>query len=128
MTDKTYKEQKKRVQKCVDKWFKTLGLGWYEVDIVWSRTIDTTSPDCVGRATTSWQYRQAEVVFFLPNVENLSNEKIESIVVHEFTHILTSAISIYIPEGHEQNNEYATECVARALEWAREAGANDAKI
>lgn len=125
MTDKEYREQMKRVQKYIDKWFNTLGLGWYEVDLHWSRVDDDEEKDTAAKTTWRWQYRTAAITFYLPTIAELSDDKLENAVVHEFAHILTGSMVQNQPDDNSQLMEYGTETVARALIWAREAGKKD---
>lgn len=125
MTDKEYREQKKRVQKYIDKWFNTLGLGWYRVDINWDRAKSEDAPDEAAITSCQWQYRTASITYRLPVIAELDDDKLENVVVHEFAHILTGAMVQNAPESNDQLKEYGTECVTRALIWAREAGRKD---
>lgn len=125
MTDKEYREQKKRVQKFIKKWYDTLGLGWYRVDLIWDRARSEESPDEAAITHWSWQYRTASITFRMPVIEELNDEKLENVVVHEFAHILTGSMVQNQPEENKQLAEYGTETVARALIWAREAGGKD---
>jgi hypothetical protein len=123
VTDTEFDKQKKRVKKYVDKWFSTLGLGWYEVDFEWSREFDG---ETAGRCVSSWQYRSATITFFLPKLAQHDDETIERCVVHEMSHILLSSLAQNQNEDSsglaDQINEYATESVTNALLWSRMAG------
>lgn len=125
MTDKEYKEQKKRVKKYFDKWHDTLGLGWYQTDINWSRTDDEDQKDTAAPTTWRWQYRSASIAFFLPVLQTLNDDKLEGVIVHEFAHILTGSMVQNAPDDNDQLSEYGVETVARAIIWAREAGKKD---
>lgn len=125
MTDKEYREQKKRVQKFIDKWHKTLGMGWYRIDLEWDRARAEDYPNEAAITEWQWQYRTASITFRLPEIALLNDEKLENVVVHEFAHILTGAMVQNQPDENRQLMEYSTENVARALIWAREAGKKD---
>lgn len=126
MTDKEYREQKKRVKKYIDKWFKTLGLGWFSVDMEWSRERDG---ETAARTLSSWQYKNATITWFLPLLAQHDDDTVERTVVHEFCHILLSALAQNQSDSNEglanQINEYTTEVVASAMIWARMAGWED---
>lgn len=122
MNDEEFEKQKSRVQTYFDKWFKPLGMGWFEVDVDWLRSPDEDLPNAAATTTFQWQYRQAGIKFFLPIIATLSDDKLEGVVVHEFAHILTSSMSQNAPEEYDQQMEFGTETVARALIWARKAG------
>lgn len=128
MTDKEYAKQKARVKKYIDKWFKTLGMGWFEIDFVWSREYDG---ETAGRTVSSWQYRSASITFMLPKIAEQDDETIERVVVHEMAHVLLSALAQNQNEDQgglgDQINEYTTETVTNALIWSRTAGADDQK-
>lgn len=126
MTDKEYREQKARIQKLIDKWFKAMGLGWFHVDMVWCRERNKDSPDTSAITTTSWQYRNADIQWFLPVIADSDDDFLEGIVVHEFTHILLAPLLMVDKQDDlPLQHEYATECVARAIQWVREAGQKD---
>lgn len=127
MTDKEHEIIKARIQKLIDKWYHTLGLGWYRTDMVWARDHDEEKRDTAARTKWSWQYRTAEITWFLPVCMNQNDEELERIVVHEFAHILTGSMAQNAPDTDEysQMMEYGTETVARSLMWARNAGRDD---
>lgn len=125
MTDKEYEEQKKRVKRYIDKWYDTLGLGWWRVEMIWDRAKNEDMPDEAAVTRWQWQYRTASVTWRLPILAELDDEKLEGTVVHEFAHILTGAMVQNAPEENTQLMEYGTESVARALIWARLAGQKD---
>lgn len=126
MTDKEYREQKKRVQKYIDKWFKVMGLGWFRVDMEWSREPDGETG---ARTYSQWQYRSATITWFLPHLAKYDDDVVEHTVIHEFCHVLLSPLAqTQQDDGNgsgNQINEYATETVASAMEWVREAGRKD---
>lgn len=129
MNDKEYAQQKKRVQRLIDKWFKPLGLEWFVVTMDWERERDRDNPDTAAKTTTHWQYRQAWIKWFVPALVDNDDDFLEGIVVHEFTHILLSPLCLIDREEDlPLQHEYATECVARAIQWARKAGQDDKKV
>ena len=82
----------------------------------------------VGRAISSWQYRHATITWFMPAVVDNDDDYLEGIVVHEFTHVLISPLLLVNGEDDlPLQHVYATECVARAIRWAREAGEKSTK-
>jgi hypothetical protein len=128
MTDKEYDKQKARVQKLINRWFETMGLGWFHVDMVWNRERDYKVHTTAAKTTTSWQYRNAIIEWFLPSIADSDDDFLENIVIHEFVHILVAPLLMVDNEDDlPLQHEYVTECVARAIGWAREAGVKDAK-
>jgi hypothetical protein len=128
MTDKEFNQQKKRVQKFWNKWFKTIGLGWFRVEVHWNRLRNEDYPDEVAHTTTNWQYRQAAVTFNLPACVDLNDEVLEEAVIHEMSHILVGGIQDFRDDQAREITEYTVTTVARAILWSREAGSEDAKV
>lgn len=123
MTDKEFEKQKRRLKRYIDKWFKVMGLGWFKVDMDFVRARDETSPGTAAKTTTHWQYRQAWIEWFIPSIADNDDDFLEGIVVHEFTHILIAPLVLVDKETDLPiQHEYATESLARAIVWAREAG------
>lgn len=123
MTDKEYAKQKKRVQKYIDKWHRTMGLGWFHVEFIWDREHKSESPATAALTSSSWQYKEATITWYLPKILEATDERLENIVVHEFCHVLLSGLAQWIDDNPQadQLNEYTTELVANAIIWAREA-------
>jgi predicted SprT family Zn-dependent metalloprotease len=128
MTDKEFDKQKARVQKYIDKWFTTLGMGWFTIDFEWTRETDGGT---AGRTTSQWQYRSATITFFLSILAEHDDDTVERTVVHEMAHVLLSGIAQNMIHDDEtlsnQVNEYTTETVTAALMWARLAGEDQLK-
>lgn len=128
MTDKEYRAQKARVQKYLDKWFKTVGLGWFRVDMEWCRETDG---ETAARTHSSWQYKTATITWYLPHLAKYEDDTVEETVVHELCHVLLSGLAQNQIDNDnqlsDQINEYTTSLVAAALKWARAAGEDDAK-
>lgn len=123
MNDMDYAKQKARCKKFIDKWFDTMGLGWFKVDMTWNRARDEDVPSTAAKTITHWQYRTANIEWFVPALEDNDDDFLEGIVVHEFTHILIAPLMLAdSTEDLKLQHEYATECIARAIVWAREAG------
>lgn len=126
MTDKQYKDQKKRIQKYIDKWFADMGLGWFKIDFVWERERDATTPATIAKTTSAWQYRHGTIQWFLPACQQISDEELESSVIHEFVHVLINPLCVVSESGDlDLQHEYATETITRAFEWVRLAGQKD---
>ncbi len=128
MTDKEYRSQKKRVEKFADKWFRTMGLGWFKVDFEWSRL---ENGEVAANTLSSWQYKAATITWYLPHIAKYDDDTIERCVVHEFAHVLLSGLAQNMIHDDEtmanQINEYTTEVVTSAIMWSRIAGQEDKK-
>jgi hypothetical protein len=129
MTDKEYREQKKRVKAYFDKWSRAVGLGWYRVFYEWDRARSEDDVSEVMKTTVSWHYREVTFYIRLPAAAELDDEHLEHVVVHELVHALTGSFMSQMDLSDKAVNqimEFGTESIAMALIWAREAGKNDA--
>lgn len=122
MNDKEYAKQKKRVKKYWDKWFESIGLAWWKIDITWDREREEGTPSQLGKTETRWQYRTAAVTFNLPEIAIVTDERLEECVVHEMTHILVGGLHDLRDDQSREITEYTVTTIARAIIWAREAG------
>ncbi len=125
MTDKEYREQKKRFMALVAKWRDTLGLAGDRLRFTWFRVPDETSPGAVASVNASWQYRNHNMNVYLTEVLALPDDELEDAVIHELSHLLIHPATGNVPgksDAEIEKMEYATTSVAYAIKWAYEAG------
>lgn len=120
MNDKQFKDQKKRIESLIHKWFKPIGMGWWQVDFHYERERADQSPDTVGMTTSNWQYRTGDITFFLPTCSEINDDKLEEAVVHELTHILVSPLQDLSDDRARDITEFTVTSIARALIWSSE--------
>ncbi len=123
MTDKEYREQKARVRKFFDKWHGPLGMCWFSVEYEWDRERNPDESREIMKTEVSWEYREVTITVRMPACINLSDKKLEHIVVHEFSHALTGGFMSNMDLDNQyacQIMENATESIANALLWTRE--------
>lgn len=118
MTDKEYREQKKRVKRIIGKWFNPIGMGWWQIDMYWLRAKKEEDADCLADTTCNWQYRTAAISFYLPICATIDDSKLEEAIVHELSHILVAPIQNFNDELSRDITEHTVTTVARALIWA----------
>ncbi len=126
VTDAEYKESKEKIQKYLDKWMGPGGFNWWRIEIEWVRESQASA---AADTVVHWQYRQVYIKFYLPIFEDMPEDRIEQIVVHELSHILIGSVHNFSSEDSTEITEYATENVARALLFANstvERGKKDA--
>lgn len=126
MTDKEYKAQVARIRKLWKKWGSIHGLNEQWLNLEYDRERSEDSPSEAAMTSWRWHYKHASVTFRIPACKDLDDEQLENVVVHEMAHILTGAMASAVPTEDKNLMEFSTETVARALIWAREAGAKDA--
>lgn len=122
MTDKEYKIQKTRVQKFIDKWFKPIGMGWWQVDMEWNRIHAEESPTTIAITNCNWQYRTGRIEFFLPTCADLNDDQLEEAIIHEFCHILVAPLQDLRDDQSREITEHTVTTLARTIIWARLAG------
>jgi hypothetical protein len=132
MTNKEFSQEKKRIAKYLDKWHKTLGMGWWEVQIVNDRYYCQVDDHIKAETIADWGYKTAVITFYMPLTIKLSDQELEETIVHEYSHILTNPFYKSLPDEKDQNLvaicEYGTEMVKNALLWTRKAGKDDKPI
>ena len=127
MTDKQFEKERKRVRRLWFKWFKPIGMGWWQVELSYDRARDEDEPATAGLTTTNWQYRTAAVTFFLPATAAMSEEDLEEVVVHEMVHIMCGPIQDMSSDDRREITEHTVTTIARSIMWARKAGEDTAK-
>ena len=127
MEPEDYEREKARVERFIEKWASDLGLGWWRVEYRWhdEPCEDDKAGESTSMQTTSrWEYRWAAIDIYLPSCVGAADSEVEHWLVHEYAHVLLSVEQRQLSwKQHGQFGEAATENVARALLWTREAGA-----
>ena len=118
MTDKEFREQKRRVNKYLDKWQKPAGFGWWYITVEYERDRYTDEPNTAAHCWSQWQYHQATIRFYLPALKSLEDEELERTIIHELCHLLISPLEDYSTPERRQITEHTTSLVADALYWA----------
>lgn len=121
MTDKEYRSAKSRVEKLIEKWFKPIGMGWWQVYIDYNRGY-SDELTTIAITNCNWQYRTGHIEFFLPVCQELNDEKLEEAIVHEFCHILVAPIQDLRDDQSREITEHTVTTIARSIIWARQAG------
>lgn len=125
MTDKEFNLQKKRIKFELQRWWNALGIDRHNIDVVYHRDYADDNNSVVGRTYCNWQYMHGTLDFFLPAVANIDENDMENMVVHELVHIIAWPLWDNAGTSRRKENEYAIECMARALIDARRAGQKD---
>lgn len=119
MTDDEFEAQKERVLAALIPWLKRLGLGWYRIEHKWERDQGSRIPGSAfatgAVVETQWEYRQAQINWYLPTLALMDDEALDNLIVHELVHILCDPMQTFVPAEHKKLEEYATECLARAI-------------
>lgn len=133
MTDKEYREQKKRCETLIKKWVGPLGLNWWELNYEWVRGTHDGSPTtyapfvgkseaytCIMEVSTDYYYKTANIKFYLETIKQYEN--IENYFVHELMHIFLKPMQTKQKAAEE---ELVATQLANAVIWARQEGKKD---
>lgn len=117
MTDAEYNEQKERLEKYLVKWHKLMSMGHYHLKYVYKRDfcVDDKSRSTYARTSTSWEYREATIEWYMPSLAKATDDELENIVIHEFCHVQMAPLSQDQPEVMHEQRELATENFTRIL-------------
>jgi hypothetical protein len=131
VNDPNYAAQKRRIRRLIDKWHKSLGMGWWSLDIKYSNTTRDDGDDystVLMAVHTDWEYRKAAITVHIPSMFDVSNEDLEKCVVHELCHVLVNEMHDWTLEDPGKKHEERVVCgLADAFLWTRNAGKDDAK-
>ena len=114
MSDEEYNELRKQINVLVADWRKRLGLNDYTITLTFSRGFCQENPDRGAYTNVFWPYQDAEITFYLEQLKG-AYKSLESIVVHELTHILLAPIASNLEPGFEQQHEFTCENIARVF-------------
>lgn len=122
------KELKKNIRRIVKKWYEPLGLEWWTVDInyIYESPTSSAHPGAgVGASSRpQWEYKQASINFYLPELLGMNLESLENLIVHELVHTHLSIMQADMkPSQHDDYQklvELTTTLITEALLWVRD--------
>ena len=95
MTDEEYQQQVERSKRYLYKWQWLVEDEWW-LKYIYSRGRDKQEDDenTGARVTTSWEYREAQIVIYTPLMAECLDDEVERIIVHEFAHIILAEMRL----------------------------------
>ncbi len=90
MTDKEYRDFRRRISKLGKKWLLMLGFRHWDTQVETSRHPDPEVSDCVGKANTKWEYQKVTLTFYGPGLMKYTDKELEEVYVHECCHALVA--------------------------------------
>lgn len=126
MNDAEYAATKERVMEVFERWRYPLGLNMWRLHMRWNR-LDKPAGDGIlarvaGEATPDWRYLEATVEWYLPVLEDMDDEELEYVVLHELTHVVLNEMRESAGEGGIDHEERVVTQVAKVLQWVRDHG------
>ena len=129
MFNEYQKVTRDRIIVIVDKLEHELGLdGWLQITHRFDTGHDGDIYDDDGKVspttaitTTQWQYRTAQIRWFLPVASTQTDEQLELTAIHELVHAVLAPTYELLPNkpGVDKLNEYVTESLCRMIGHAR---------
>lgn len=100
-----------RVERTVAKWQTIMDLGYMTIANYFSDEEAEQSAEIV----TSWEYRQAAIIWYSENIRGIEQDELDQIAIHELGHIVVAPMSDYLPEEHRKLEEFVVEGIAKAI-------------
>lgn len=141
MKDKDYELVRSTLLPVARKWIGLMGLGWDEVDLLWSDNyfspeVEGHPSDCLAFANADWKYLHGSVTFNCPKIHQLyfssgtpNMEKIDELVRHELAHILVNEMREWRHDDTHRaidHEERVCTRIARMLAYVYQAGVDAA--
>jgi hypothetical protein len=128
VNDEAYEAQKARVQALIDRWVKTIGLGWWRITYVHRRSFSDIQSaggnyEEKMRCEANWRYGHACITVFVPAIEDLSDNALEWLFVHELMHVFLNEMKVENQgqaDHQQEHEEHVASSLASAFIWLRE--------
>lgn len=117
MTATVYDTAWKRVILVTSHWDRVLGVSRFAA--VMHRRVNTLPDEpnqgIVAETKSAWEYRQASIIWYVPNVCTIDDEELERIALHEFIHVLIAPMEARVSDKFHKEREYAVQCLTDAI-------------
>lgn len=104
MTDAEYETTRAKLREWFDDWQLMLGLGSWEIQLLWTRERADDDKANAGRLSLAtveadWRYQRAEITLYMPTLVECTGKAQENTVVHELLHL-------YLAELENKKNQH----------------------
>lgn len=124
MNDAEFEQQKQRIMRLRERWWKPLGLGWWQIEFKYVRTDfainGSPEPDTVAYTACDWQYLHGTIRWNMPAVRDLDDLELEQAFVHEAVHILLDEVRTGTTPEDMAHGERVATTLARAFLHVRD--------
>lgn len=101
----------KNIEKTVKRWQAIMDLGFITVHNYFSdEEVEQTA-----EVVTSWEYREAAIVWYNIHAKELTQDELDAAAVHELGHIIVAPMSDFLPKKHQKLEEFVVESIAKAI-------------
>lgn len=110
--------ERQRVKTLFEKWVKRLGLGWWTMTCTYSLESPVRDDDRrrkLAECNALWQYLDATITFYLPVTVILTDDELETAVIHELIHVLVNELQQV--DEDRQHEERVVTTLTMAIEF-----------
>lgn len=111
-------KEKKNIERTVTRWQTIMNLGFISIENHFS----DLEVEQAAEVITSWEYREAAIVWYTKNCENATQKEIDETAVHELSHILVAPMSDHLPNKHSKLEEFVVSSITNAILSAKNGG------
>lgn len=105
----------KNIEKTVNRWQTAMNLGFITVHNYFSdEEVEQTA-----EVITSWEYREAAIIWYNTHAKQLTQEEIDECAIHELGHIIVAPMSDHLPNKHRKLEEFVVTSIAKAIMGVR---------
>jgi hypothetical protein len=104
-------KEKKNIERTVSRWQTVMELGFISITNHYSDEEVVQTAEVI----TNWEYREAAIVWYTKNCEDLTQEELDECAVHELGHIIVSPMSDHLPDKHYRLEEFVVSSLTRAI-------------
>jgi len=110
-----FETAQRRIETSVAKWSKLMDMGWLTIKHTFNPNFSEAHHYIVASTEVDWEYRSGVTDWYLPRVCAITDETLESVVVHEGVHCLTAPMESIISTKDSKVCEFSVESLARAI-------------
>lgn len=104
-------KEKKNIERTVTRWQTAMNLGFVTVHNYFS---DEEVPQ-TAEVVTNWEYREAAIIWYTKNCEDLTQDELDEAAVHELGHVIVAPMSDHLPNKHHKLEEFVVSSLTRAI-------------
>lgn len=128
MTDKEYRQQRRRIQSLIKKWVQPLGLRWWSINFEYEREDKHSGGSAYAPMDVGgyWEtvmdtrcdpnYLKATITVYCRVIKDMNDDDLELSFLHELMHIFVSPMHT---QKTAKEEELVATKLAQAVLWSR---------